>query len=155
LTEYAFKPIGVVRSPYRSRAEAPIQARHSDAEGTIEIFEEFEEGLKDLEGFSHIWVLYLFHESDDYSLQVRPYLDDGARGVFACRAPRRPNPIGLSAVRLLSRQGNILRVKGLDMLDGTPVLDIKPYVPEFDTDEEIRLGWLEGKAGFAKDAKGG
>jgi tRNA-Thr(GGU) m(6)t(6)A37 methyltransferase TsaA len=150
-----FEPVGVVRSPYRTKREAPIQPRFSEEEALIEIFGEFAEGLKDIEGFSHIWVLFHFHESEGFDLCTKPYLDDEERGVFACRSPRRPNPIGMSLVKLVGREGNMLRIKGLDMIDGTPVIDIKPYVDFFDEDEEIRIGWLEGKAEKAKQAKGG
>jgi len=150
-----FKPIGVVHSPYKSLSEAPIQPRFSDAEATIEIFQEYAEGLKDIEGFSHIWVLFHMHAAEGYELHVKPYLDDEKRGVFACRAPRRPNPIGISLVRLVGREGNILKIRGLDMIDGTPVIDIKPYVSVFDEDDDIRIGWLEGKAHKGKDARGG
>jgi len=117
----------------------------SDAEGTIEIDERFAEGLTDLEGFSHIWVIYHAHRADAYNLLVKPYLDDKVRGVFSCRAPRRPNPIGLSLLRLLGREGTVLRVEGIDLVDGTPVLDIKPFVPEWDNRESARFGWLEKK----------
>lgn len=102
-------------------------------------------GLKDLRGFSHIILLYLFHLSDGYSLEVRPFLDEEARGLFATRAPSRPSPIGISIVRLLEINGNKLVIEDVDMVDGTPLLDIKPYVPAFDHRENVRTGWLEGK----------
>lgn len=149
------KPIGVVRSPYKTQSDAPIQSRLSDDEAEIEIYEEYGDGLKDIEGFSHIWVLFHFHKSEGFALHVKPYLDDELRGVFACRAPRRPNPIGMSLVELEKREGNILKIRGLDMLDGTPVLDIKPYVGVFDEDTDIRIGWLEGKAHDGRGKKGG
>ena len=152
---FEFRPIGIVHSPYRTKEETPIQSRYSDARGEIEIFEEYADGLKDLEGFSHIWVLYVFHKSEGHSLHVKPYLDDELRGVFACRAPRRPNPIGMSLVELLERRNNMLLIKGLDMLDGTPVLDIKPYINEFDEMENIRTGWIKGRASSGAGQKGG
>ena len=148
-------PIGVVHSPYKSRSDAPIQPRFSGDEGEIVIFEEFSEGLKDIEGFSHIWILFQFHESKGYELTVKPYLDEELRGVFACRAPRRPNPIGMSLVRLVKRDGRLLTIKGLDMIDGTPVIDIKPYVGAFDEEQDIRIGWLEDKLHKADRTKGG
>ena len=150
-----FIPIGIIHSPYSKKSDAPIQAAFSGAEGTVEVFEEFADGLMDLEGFSHIWLIYHFDRSDGYSLTVKPYLDSEERGVFACRAPRRPNAIGMSLVELVSVEGNILQVKGPDMLDGTPLLDIKPYIPEFDDRPHPRIGWLEGKVSGAPGAKGG
>ncbi|MBN1826037.1 MAG: tRNA (N6-threonylcarbamoyladenosine(37)-N6)-methyltransferase TrmO [Candidatus Eisenbacteria bacterium] len=140
-----YESIGVARSPFHTMAETPRQPRVSDVEGTIEIDEAFAEGLKDIEGFSHIWVIFHAHRADFHQLLVKPYLDDRLRGVFACRAPRRPNPIGLSLLRLLGREGSVLRVSGMDLLDGTPILDIKPHVPEFDHEAGARIGWLEGK----------
>lgn len=142
---FELKPIGVIRSPYKTSAEIPIQAYLSEEEGEIEVINEYVEGLKDIEGFSHIVILYIFHKSQGYSLHVKPYLDTHLRGVFATRHPRRPNPIGISIVRLLERKGNILRIKGMDVLDGTPLVDIKPYVLQFDDRENIKMGWLEEK----------
>ncbi|MBN2014960.1 MAG: tRNA (N6-threonylcarbamoyladenosine(37)-N6)-methyltransferase TrmO [Candidatus Altiarchaeota archaeon] len=142
---FELKPIGIIHSPYRNLEEIQIQASMSEAIGKIEVFREYEPGLKDIEGFSHIIILYLFHKSEDYKLHVKPYLDTGLRGVFATRFPRRPNPIGLSIVRLIEREKNVLKVEGIDVLDGTPLLDIKPYVPEFDDRKSIEIGWLEGK----------
>jgi tRNA-Thr(GGU) m(6)t(6)A37 methyltransferase TsaA len=106
----------------------------------------YADGLADVEGFSHIILLYWFHRVQGYSLTVRPFLDDRPRGLFATRSPRRPNPIGLSVVELIERRGTVLRIRGVDVVDGTPVLDIKPYVPAFDAPEKARVGWLEGKA---------
>jgi tRNA-Thr(GGU) m(6)t(6)A37 methyltransferase TsaA len=107
----------------------------------VEVFPEFASGLQDLEEFSHIILLYAFHCSSGYSLQVKPFLDDQLRGLFATRHPCRPNPIGLSVVRLLAYRENILDIEGVDMLDGTPLLDIKPYVPDFDVRTDVRTGW--------------
>jgi tRNA-Thr(GGU) m(6)t(6)A37 methyltransferase TsaA len=109
----------------------------------VEVFEEFRAGLKDLDGFSHIVLLYVFHRSEGFALHVVPFMDTQPRGLFATRAPKRPNPIGLSVVRLDRIEGGTLYVQNVDMLDGTPLLDIKPYVPEFDSPAHIRTGWLE------------
>ncbi len=139
------KPIGIIHSPFKSREETPIQPFRSRATGQVEVLKEYQEGLEDIEGFSHIILIYWFHKSKGYCLKVKPYLDKTQRGLFATRAPKRPNQIGLSVVRLLKRSGRILTVKGIDVIDGTPLLDIKPYVSEFGPDENIKLGWLEGK----------
>lgn len=144
MSEVEFRPIGVLHSPFREAAGTPIQGAFApDAEGTAEVFEEFAEGLTDLEGFSHLYLIYLFDRSLDYALMVTPFRDSTPRGVFATRAPRRPNPLGLSIVRLLAREGNVLRLAEVDFLDGTPLLDIKPYVPAFDCRTDCRSGWLE------------
>jgi len=139
--ELVMKPIGILHSPFTDKNQTPIQSTRSQVSGYVEVFPEFAEGLKDLEGFSHIILLYTFHQSDGYTLQVKPFLDDRLRGLFATRHPCRPNPIGLSIVRLLTRRGNILDVEGVDMLDGTPLLDIKPFVPEFDVRTNVKTGW--------------
>ena len=139
------KPIGIIHSPFQSGEETPIQPSRSRATGQVEVFKEYQEGLEDIEGFSHIILIYWFHKSKGYSLKVKPFLDDTLRGVFATRAPSRPNQIGLSVVRLLERKENILYVKGIDVLDGTPLLDIKPHVPDFELGEMVKIGWLEGK----------
>ena len=122
----------------------PIQpSRARGIRGTVELKPEYAEGLQDLDGFSHAVLLCHFHRSSGFALKVVPFLDDTPRGVFATRAPRRPNPIGLSVVRILSVEGNRVNFEGADLIDGTPVLDIKPYVPELGEQEEVRLGWLE------------
>jgi tRNA-Thr(GGU) m(6)t(6)A37 methyltransferase TsaA len=139
------KPIGIIHSPFKYKEDTPIQPCRSSAIGEVEVFKEYQEGLDDIEGFSHITLIYEFHKSEGYSLKVKPFLDNKLRGLFATRAPRRPNQIGLSVVRLLKRKENILTVKGIDVIDGTPLLDIKPYVPDFEPNEEIRIGWLEEK----------
>jgi tRNA-Thr(GGU) m(6)t(6)A37 methyltransferase TsaA len=150
------KPIGIIHTTYKKNGEVPHQAYKSKEVGEIEVFKEYEEGLKDIEGFSHLIILYLFHKSvkrsmkkehflNSLGLLVKPYLDDTPRGLFATRSPNRPNPIGLTIVELLKREGNILKVKCVDMLDGTPLLDIKPYVPKFDQKTGVKIGWLEGK----------
>ena len=142
-----YNPIGIIHSPFKEQKGTPIQPRKSDgAEGTIEIYDEFVPGLDDLEGFSHIYLLFHFHLSKDYKLKVVPYLDNQKRGLFATRAPRRPNQIGLSIVQLLRIEKNTLYIKDIDMIDGTPLLDIKPYVHSFDKQTDIKIGWLENKA---------
>jgi tRNA-Thr(GGU) m(6)t(6)A37 methyltransferase TsaA len=139
-----FKPIGIIRTPFTTPENMPIQtAGANGVQGTVEIFEEYLAGLKDLDGFSHIILLYHFHRSQGFILQVVPFMDTQSRGVFATRAPKRPNPIGLSIVALDSIESGVLHVQNVDMLDGTPLLDIKPYVPEFDSHRAIRTGWLE------------
>lgn len=137
------KPIGVIHTPFTDKQQTPIQPTRSQAVGQVEVFPEFADGLQDLEGFSHIILLYVFHQSNGYTLQVKPFLDDQLRGLFATRYPCRPNPIGLSVVRLLARQDNILDIEGVDVLDGTPLLDIKPYVPDFDVRNGTHTGWYE------------
>ncbi len=147
MRESGFKvqPIGIIHSPYTDPQEAPIQGHFSEARGEIELFPEYEEGLKDIEGFSHLILLYYFHQAKGYSLSVKPFLDDTPKGLFATRHPARPNPIGLSVVRLLERRGNTLQIAEVDLLDGTPLLDIKPYVPQFDERKGATAGWLEGR----------
>lgn len=141
--EFTMHPIGVIRSPFTDRRKTPIQPSRSQAIGQVEIFPQFIEGLQDVEGFSHIFLLYVFHRSSGYTLQVKPFLDDQMRGLFATRYPCRPNPIGLSVVRLLARHANELEIEGVDVLDGTPLLDIKPYMPEFDIRKDVRSGWYD------------
>jgi tRNA (adenine37-N6)-methyltransferase len=133
--------IGIIHSPYSDPAQAPIQASRSSAMGSVEVFPQFAAGLRDLEEFSHIFLLYLIDCPQGYNLSIKPFLDDQEHGVFATRYPCRPNPIGLSLVRLLRVDGNRLEVEGIDMLDGVHLLDIKPYVPEFDNRENALTGW--------------
>ncbi len=138
-----FTPIGVVHSPFPEPVGVPIQpSRAEGVEGTVELLPEFQEGLNDLDGFSHIVLLTWLHRSEGYRLRTVPFLDTEKRGIFATRSPRRPNPIGLSVVRLLSVDGCVLKVAGLDLVDGTPVLDIKPYIEEFDRRPGSRSGWV-------------
>jgi tRNA (adenine37-N6)-methyltransferase len=140
------KPIGVIHSPFQRASETPIQAALAEGlEGWVEIFPEFVPGLKDLEGFDRVWLCYWFDRAIPAQLLVKPFLDQHPHGVFATRSPCRPNPIGLSCVRLLGVAGGRLQVSGLDILDQTPLLDIKPYVPAFDCFEARRIGWLAGK----------
>ena len=142
----AFTPIGVVRSPFTSEVGMPIQSVAAESvEGHIELDPAYAPGLADLEGFSHLWLLCYLHRSKESALVVTPFLDDQPHGVFATRSPRRPNPISISIVRLLRVEGHVLHVVDLDLIDGTPVLDIKPYVPTFDVRDTTRIGWYEGK----------
>ena len=139
-----FTPIGIIHSPYKSPENMPIQPAGSEnKEARVEVFEKYRAGLKDLDGFSHVILIYHFHKSREYNLHVTPFLDQVQRGLFATRAPRRPNSIGLSVVELLSIRNNHLFIKNPDMLDGTPLLDIKPFVPAFDQPEKCRVGWIE------------
>jgi len=144
MDEIKFKPIGIIHSPFKEREGMPIQPSAAEGiEGKVEIFPEYAEGLKDINNFSHIFLIYYLHLSRKYSLKVKPYMDDKERGVFATRAPSRPNPIGISVVELLKVDGNVLHIKNVDIVDGTPLLDIKPYVPEFDVHDVKKIGWLE------------
>ncbi|MGI6657023.1 MAG: tRNA (N6-threonylcarbamoyladenosine(37)-N6)-methyltransferase TrmO [Desulfobulbus sp.] len=144
---FNLQPIGLIHTPFTQRDNMPIQpAGATDVQGTIEILPAFRPGLRDLDGFSHIILLYHFHRSEGFALEIVPFMDTTPRGLFATRAPRRPNPIGLSTVRLdkVDLEQGLLAVRGVDILDGTPLLDIKPYVPEFDPPRsEVRAGWLE------------
>ena len=138
-----FEPIGIIHTPFPEPKGIPIQpAGGVGVKATIEVFPQYRDGLADLDGFSHVVLLYHFHRCSGYDLSVVPYLDTQQRGLFATRAPRRPNPIGLSVVQLVRTDGCNLDVSGVDMLDGTPLLDLKPYVPEFDRVPDVRLGWL-------------
>jgi tRNA-Thr(GGU) m(6)t(6)A37 methyltransferase TsaA len=140
---YSMRPIGRVKSPYSQTRNIPkgLGAKH-EAEGVLEILPEFEAGLTDIEGFSHLFVLWLFDRAEGFALLGTPPSDDRPHGVFATRSPRRPNPIGLTVVELLRRDGPRLHVRGIDMLDGTPILDIKPYLSSV-APERLRRGWLE------------
>jgi tRNA-Thr(GGU) m(6)t(6)A37 methyltransferase TsaA len=139
-------PIGLIRTPYQKTEGMPIQpAGAAQTPGQVIVDAAFEEGLDDLDGFSHIILLYQFHQADGYDLKVTPFLDTQRRGLFATRAPRRPNPIGLSVVALTRREANVLHVAGIDVLDGTPLLDIKPFVPTFDAPVVTAVGWMAGQ----------
>jgi len=140
-------PIGLIHSPYKDRGEAPYQGCRSDKISQIEVFNEFEEGLQDIEGFSHIIVIYWLHKSEGYHLLVKTPWDDIRHGLFTTRSPHRPCPLALSVVELVARDRNILKVKGLDAIDGSPLLDIKPYVHAIDGRSVVKSGWLEGKLG--------
>ncbi|UCD53008.1 MAG: tRNA (N6-threonylcarbamoyladenosine(37)-N6)-methyltransferase TrmO [Phycisphaerales bacterium] len=138
------KAIGTIHSPFQNASGVPIQPAFAEgAEGTVEVAPEYAEALADLAGFERIWLLYWFDRAAPFKARVKPYLDDQAHGLFATRAPARPNPIGLSCVKLLSVEGATLHVGGIDILDGTPLLDIKPYARRFDHFEVTRSGWID------------
>ena len=139
------KQIGIIHSPFKTKEETPIQPFKSEAMGRVEVFKDFEEGLEGIEQFSHLILVYYFHKIKDERLKVKPYLVDDIYGVYATRHPHRPNHIGISTVRLLKREGKTLQVKNIDIVDGSPLLDIKPYVSVFDRREGVKDGWLEGK----------
>ncbi|HDD63865.1 MAG TPA: tRNA (N6-threonylcarbamoyladenosine(37)-N6)-methyltransferase TrmO [Thermoprotei archaeon] len=152
--EIVYRPIGVIRTPFKSPVGVPIQPPAGrGVRGVVEVFPEYVEGLKDLEGFSYIILIYHFHLVKRYSLRVTPYMDSEARGVFATRAPARPNPIGISIVKLVKIEGNKLYIEDVDIVDGTPLLDIKPYVPEFDYRPNARIGWLEKRVKKLKNTR--
>ena len=149
-----YKPIGIIHSPFKEVKGTPIQpAGAKGIDGDVEVFSEYARALKDLEGFSHIILLYHFHLSTGYSPSVKPFLDSESRGVFSTRSPNRANPIGLSVVRLVGIEENILHIQDIDIIDGTPLLDIKPYVPDFDIREVQHFGWLENNIHKLRDAK--
>lgn len=139
------EPIGIIHTPFKSKKEAPMQNYKSKAIGRVEVYKKYEKGLKDIEGFSHLILIYRFHKSRGFKLLVKPFLDNKLRGLFATRYPRRPNQLGITVVRLLKREKNILIIKGIEVLDKSPLLDIKPYVPEFTTKSKVKVGWLKGK----------
>jgi tRNA-Thr(GGU) m(6)t(6)A37 methyltransferase TsaA len=143
MNEIKYKPIGVIHSQYDNTNNMPIQpASAQGIRGTVEIYTDFAAGLKDIEGFSHIILIYHFHLSNGYQLIVKPYLDDNMRGVFATHAPKRPNQIGLSVVKLVKLENNIIHIENVDIVNNTPLLDIKPYVPDFDAATNVKFGWL-------------
>jgi tRNA (adenine37-N6)-methyltransferase len=148
------KPIGMIHSPFKALNGMPIQpAGAAEVKGSVEVFEQYRAGLKDLDGFSHIILLYQFHRSQGFDLTVVPFMDSEPRGLFATRAPKRPNPIGLSVVQLDRIEGGRLHIRMVDILDGTPLLDIKPYVPQFDAPAGVRTGWLETAGKTVSDRK--
>ncbi len=141
-----YRPIGIIHTPYKTPQGTPIQPPASKGvEADVEVFEKYAEGLTDLGGFSHIYLIYHFHLSRKFSLKIKPFLDNESHSLFATRAPARPNAIGLSIVELIGTEKNILHVKNIDVLDGTPLLDIKPYVPGFDIRKVHKIGWMEKK----------
>ena len=149
-----FHAIGIIHSPFTHVDQMPIQpTAGSSAAGFVEIFPEYREGLKDVDGFSHLFLLYHLHKVAQVKLTVIPFLDSEPRGVFSTRAPVRPNPIGISIVRLRGVKDNVLEIVDLDILDGTPLLDLKPYIPEFDAPAEVRTGWFENVRGNVKPTK--
>lgn len=142
--EINFKPIGIIYTPYSQKENTPIQGCFApNNKGHIELYTEYAEGLQDIEGFSHLILLYYFHKAESCTLLTKPFLDKDKKGIFAIRHFNRPNPIGLSIVSLYRVRGNILDIGGVDMIDGTPLLDIKPYVPQFDMKEGVRNGWYQ------------
>lgn len=142
-----FEPIGTIHSPHDEEVGTPIQPVYSGSEGVVEVDERYAPGLDTIETFSHLFLLYEFHSAGGYQLRPQPFKVDRQIGIFSTRAPRRPNPIGLSVVKLEEVSGNRLRVSGIDVLDGTPLLDIKPFVPEYNDAEDVRIGFLEGRMG--------
>ncbi len=146
MEDITYRPIGIIHSPFTAPENVPIQ--HTGAKGTrgtIEIFPEYAEGLADLEGFSHIILLFHMHLVEYHRLKVIPFLDTVERGIFSTRAPVRPNPIGLTVVKLISIESNLITIENIDMIDGTPLLDIKPCLPMIDDIQDSKLGWLTGK----------
>jgi tRNA-Thr(GGU) m(6)t(6)A37 methyltransferase TsaA len=149
-----FLPIGTIRSPFTTKEGMPVQPKGAKGiKGTIELKNDFIKGLKDLEGFSHIILLYHFHLSEGYKLEVTPFLDNKPRGVFATRAPKRPNSIGFSVVRLNKIENNILHIENVDIIDGTPLLDIKPFTEQFDVHKIEKNGWLDETSKDVKEMK--
>ena len=139
-----FNPIGIIHSRFLTSENMPIQPTDATViKGNVEVFEDFQAGLKDLDCFSHIILLYHFHLNHSFDLQVIPFMDTVPRGLFATRAPKRPNPIGLTIVQLDKIEDGVLYIQNVDILDGTPLLDIKPYVPEFDSQANVTIGWFE------------
>jgi tRNA-Thr(GGU) m(6)t(6)A37 methyltransferase TsaA len=152
-TEFIMHPIGVVRSPHRTAVGTPIQPTYAQqVEGKVIVDECFAAALDDIDGFARIWLIYYFDRAKPWQAKIVPYRDKQERGLFATRAPSRPNSIGMSVVQLLGRQDNVLRVRGLDVLDGTPLLDIKPYVPDFDAYADSKAGWLDARCQDQREA---
>ena len=150
MSDIQYRAIGIIHSPFTDPTGAPIQPVAANvAEGTVEVLPELEAALQDLDGFSHLFLLYHFHRAGPFQPVVTPFLDQATHGLFATRAAARPNPIGLSVVELLAVSGSVLRIRGVDVLDGTPLLDIKPYVPDFDSPCSCRTGWLAGRSSLA------
>jgi tRNA (adenine37-N6)-methyltransferase len=144
--EIVYRPLGVIRSPFTEKDHTPIQSLFSNAAGTVEVFPEYAEGLRDIGGFSHLFLIYHLHHTEECKLLRKPFLDGSKEhGIFATRHFCPPNPIGLSIVELKKVRGNVLEVGGIDVLDGTPLLDIKPYVRQFDCRENVRSGWFDEK----------
>lgn len=151
-----YRPIGIVHSPFEETSGTPTQPKRArGVRGTVEVLPEYVEGLSDLDGFSHIVLLCHLHLSTDYELKIVPYLETELRGLFATRSPRRPNPIAISVVRLLTIEGGLLQVEDVDLLEGTPVLDIKPYIGEIDEGTSVRTGWLEAVRERTSSSKSG
>lgn len=154
MEQIVVSPIGVIRTPFENLEGMPIQPVGAEqVKGRVVLEPRYLEGLDDIEGFSHLILIYAFHQSRGFQLKVKPFLDDQPRGLFATRAPRRPNPIGLSIVELLAREDNVLHVTNIDVVDGTPLLDLKPYVPAFDAPRATAIGWLEGKVEHSRQMR--
>lgn len=148
--DLTLSPIGIIRTPFAEIKGTPVQPSASRGTiGRIELNEDLVAGLSDLDGFSHLILIYHFDRSSGYNLEVLPFMDTQPRGLFATRAPKRPNPIGLSVVKLLRIEGSVLHIENIDVLDGTPLLDIKPYVPQLDQAPEVRIGWMADKLDLA------
>ena len=140
--EFKLKEIGIIHTPFREDCDVPFQGSLSNAEGTLEVYPEYVEGLRDIEGLSHLIVLFVFDRAAGFSLSVQTPWSEKPKGIFSTRASRRPNPIGMSVLKLLNVDGNLVRVKGVDMFDKTPFIDIKPYVPEIDARTDVKRGWF-------------
>jgi tRNA-Thr(GGU) m(6)t(6)A37 methyltransferase TsaA len=154
MRDIKYDPIGIIHSPYHEIEGMPIQpCAATGVRGTVEIKREYAGGLKDIDGFSHIILIYHLHVSKGFSLEVIPFLDDQPKGVFATRAPKRPNPIGLSIVKLIKAEDNILHIENVDILDNTPLLDIKPYVSQFDVQDQAEMGWYSKAKYNVRDKK--
>ena len=155
MDKITYEPIGVIHSYFKQKEDVPIQAALSEeSKGQIEVYPQFQLGLKDLEGFSHIIPLYHFHLSKGFSLLNKPFLEEVEHGIFSIRAPKRPNPIGISIVKLEKIENNILYIKDVDIIDGTPLLDIKPYIPQFDAVETpIQTGWMQDNSKSVVDKR--
>lgn len=152
--EIKLKPVGVIHTPFKTIENMPVQpSAGREVTGEIEIYPEYAEGLSDIEGFSHLYIIFYLNMVKSYKLKVIPFLDTTEHGIFATRSPARPNSVGLSVVELIEVKGNTLHIRGIDMLDGSPVLDIKPYVPDFDHCGIVRKGWFEGRAEKAGEIK--
>jgi tRNA-Thr(GGU) m(6)t(6)A37 methyltransferase TsaA len=151
MNRMVMNPIGVIHTPFENLEGMPIQPVGAEQiKGQVVVDPQYADGLADIEGFSHLILIYAFHQSKGFQLIVKPFLDDRMRGLFATRAPRRPNPIGLSIVALLRREQNILHVSNIDVVNGTPLLDVKPFVPAFDAPQATAIGWLEGKVAHSR-----
>jgi tRNA-Thr(GGU) m(6)t(6)A37 methyltransferase TsaA len=149
-----YQPIGIIHTPFKSLEGMPIQPAGAEAaSGWIELDAHYQDGLQDLDGFSHLYLLYHFHQASPAKLIVTPFLDKQPHGVFATRAPARPNPIGMSLVELVRVEGCRIDIKHVDMLDGTPLLDIKPYVSEFEAAQNVRTGWVEALSGQVRSQR--
>lgn len=143
--EFTYRAIGIIHSPYQDQADTPVQGAFSPAGGSVEVFPEYAAGLRDIEGFSHLYLIYHFDRAVGHCLVQKPFLDREEHGIFATRHFSRPNHIGLSIVELLGVRGSVLDVGGIDVLDGTPLLDIKPLVRQFDFRDNVRCGWVDGQ----------